>query len=76
MRAKSHTRELEPEAVLTYSLNPFPLDYSVHFSHLFFSSHFITQYFYLSSELRKEKVKTKINSDVNSAVFFHQFSAS
>ena len=31
MRAKSHTWELEPEAVLTHSLNPFSLDYSVHF---------------------------------------------
>lgn len=31
MRPKSHTGELEPEAVLTHSLNPFSLDYSVHF---------------------------------------------
>ena len=58
MRPKSHTGELEPEAVLTHSLNPFSLDYSVHFfSSLFFS--FISSYFHLSSELKKEKNENK-----------------
>lgn len=71
MRPKSHTGELEPEAVLTHSLNPFSLDYSVHFfSPMLFFPHFIIQHFHLYSELKKEQMKTKINSNLNSTGSF------
>lgn len=43
MRPKCHKGELEPEVVLTHTLNSFSLDYSVHFFMLvaFFPFHYI-----------------------------------
>lgn len=42
---------------VTHSLNPFSLDYSVHFFSPVLFSHFITQYFYLfrAKEGKNEK---------------------
>lgn len=43
MRPRSHTGKLIPDVVLTHRLNPFSLDYSVHFFMpvVFFSFHHI-----------------------------------